>query len=47
MVYDFLAVPRNQGKYTIPAVSLTYYDTNTNQYKTIKTQSFNITVGKR
>ena len=46
MVYDFLAVPRNQGKYTIPAVSLTYYDTNTNQYKTIKTQSFNITVGK-
>ena len=26
MIYDFLAVPRNQGEYTIPPVSFTYYD---------------------
>lgn len=44
MVYDFLAVPRNQGKYTIPAISFTYYDVSTNTYKTIHTQSFNINV---
>lgn len=44
MVYDFLIVPRNQGKYTIPAVTFTYYDTNLNTYKTIKSQSFTITV---
>ena len=38
MIYDYLVVPRNRGDYTIPAVSLTYYDTSTNSYKTIKTQ---------
>lgn len=46
MIYDFLAVPRNQGNYTIPAVELTYYDTSINAYKTIKTQPFNIHVDK-
>ncbi len=46
MIYDFLAVPRNQGDYTVPAVEFTYYDTSTNAYKTIKTHSFNIHVEK-
>lgn len=46
MVYDFLAVPRNQGTYTIPPVELTYYDTGANAYKTVKTQSFTLTVAK-
>lgn len=46
MIYDFLAVPRNQGEYTIPAIEFTYYDTNSNQYKTIKTQSFSLKVDK-
>ena len=44
MVYDYLAVPRNPGQYTIPAVELVYYDTSTNSYKTVKTQVFNINV---
>ncbi len=44
MVYDYLAVPNNQGKYVIPAVSFTYYDTAANAYKTIKTQSFELNV---
>lgn len=46
MIYNILAVPRNQGHYTIPPVELTYYDTSLNQYKTIKTQSFEIEVAK-
>uniref|UniRef100_UPI0040283F39 BatD family protein n=1 Tax=Prevotella sp. TaxID=59823 RepID=UPI0040283F39 len=46
MIYDFLFVPRNQGTYTIPAVSFTYYDTDLNAYKTIKTQSFKLIVEK-
>lgn len=46
MVYDFLAVPRNQGSYTIPSVELTYYDTSKNSYKTIKTQPFKVEVEK-
>ena len=46
MVYDFLAVPRNQGSYTVPSVELTYYDTSKNAYKTIKTQPFKVEVEK-
>ena len=46
MVYDFLAVPRNQGSYTIPSVELTFYDTSKNAYKTIKTQPFKVEVEK-
>lgn len=46
MIYDFIAVPRNQGKYTIPAIEFTYFDTQSHTYKTVKTQSFEINVGK-
>ncbi len=46
MIYDFLVVPRNQGKYTIPAIEFIYYDTSSNSYKTIKTQPFELTVEK-
>lgn len=46
MVYDFLVVPRNQGRYTIPPVTFTYYDVEANAYKTIRTQAFNLTVSK-
>ena len=46
MIYDFIAVPRNQGTYTIPSVEFVYFDTNTSSYKTIKTQPFTIDVKK-
>lgn len=46
MVFDYLVVPRNQGEYTIPAVSLVYYDTQAEAYKTIKTQPLTIKVEK-
>ncbi len=46
MVYDFLAVPRSPGKYQIPAIEFTYYDTFENKYKTIKTKDFTINVSK-
>lgn len=46
MIYDFLAVPRNQGKYTIPPIELVYYDTSANAYRTAKTQAFNLNVEK-
>lgn len=46
MVYDFLAVPRHQGKYEIPPVEFVYYDTGTNSYKTVKTQAFTLNVAK-
>ncbi len=46
MIYDYLVVPRNQGKYTIPAIQFTYYDTATNTYKTASTQPIELNVLK-
>lgn len=46
MIYDFLAVPRNEGKFTIPAIEFIYYDTQLNSYRTIRTQPFTVEVGK-
>lgn len=46
MIYDMLIVPRNQGKYTIPAIKLTYFDTTTNAFKTIQTESLELEVEK-
>lgn len=44
MIYDILAVPRKEGSYVIPPVKMTYYDTSSNAYKTVQTQSFNVEV---
>jgi tetratricopeptide (TPR) repeat protein len=46
MIYDFLAVPRHQGKYKIPAVEFTYYDTSSDTYKTARTSSVQLNVAK-
>ena len=46
MIYDFLAVPRHQGKYEIPPVEFIYYDTGSNSYKTVKTEGFTLNVLK-
>jgi tetratricopeptide (TPR) repeat protein len=46
MVYEFLAVPRHQGKFTIPAVEFTYFDTQTHQYKTLTSESYELDVAK-
>ena len=46
IVYDFLAVPRHQGIYEIPAIEYTYFDTKTNSYKTLHTEPFTLKVAK-
>ncbi|MBQ9533017.1 MAG: BatD family protein [Prevotella sp.] len=46
MVYEFLAVPRNAGKYTIPAIEFIYFDTAAKSYKTLSTEAFDIIVAK-
>lgn len=46
MVYDIMAVPRHPGQYDIPAVELTYYDTGSNSYKTVRTQPMKLDVEK-
>lgn len=46
MVYDFLIVPRHKGSYTLSPVEMTYYDTESNSYKTIKSAPIKIEVAK-
>jgi len=46
MIYDFLAVPRHQGKYEIPPVTFVYYDVDDNKYKELKTDGFTLDVAK-
>ncbi len=46
MIYDMLVVPRNMGKYVIPAMNFVYFDTNSKQYKTLATQPMELTVEK-
>ena len=45
-IYDVLIVPRHQGKYDIPPVEFTYFDTNTKRYETVKTETFHLDVAK-
>jgi len=46
MIYDILAVPRHQGKYEIPPVEFTYYNTATHKYETAKSEGFTLQVEK-
>ncbi len=46
MVYDILAVPRHQGKYEIPPVEFVYFNPDTKQYETARTEGFTLDVAK-
>ena len=45
-IYDILIVPRHQGKYEIPPVEFTYFDTAAKSYKTVKSEGFVLDVAK-
>ncbi|MBR1556207.1 MAG: BatD family protein [Prevotella sp.] len=45
-IYDILIVPRHQGKYDIPPVEFTYFDTTSKRYETVKSESFHLDVAK-
>lgn len=45
-IYEYLAIPRHAGKFTIPAVSFTYFDLKTKTYKTLKSEEYVINVEK-
>jgi tetratricopeptide (TPR) repeat protein len=46
MIYDILAVPRHQGKYEIPPIEFTYFNTGTKKYETVKSEGFTLNVAK-
>ena len=46
MIYEFVAIPTKQGRYSIPPIRFTYFDTTLKQYKTISTNSMSLDVKK-
>lgn len=46
MIYDILIVPRNMGKYVIPAINFVYFDTTSKTYKTLTTSPMELNVEK-
>lgn len=44
--FEYLAIPRHAGNFTIPAIEFTYFDLKSNSYKTLKTEAYNLKVAK-
>lgn len=44
MVYDIPIVPRVKGDYTLPAVSFTYFDSASETYRTVRSDSLGLSV---
>lgn len=44
--FEYLAIPRHAGNFTIPAIEFTYFDLKSNSYKTLKTEAYNLKVVK-
>lgn len=44
--FEYLIVPRNHGKFSIKPVSFIYFDLGSGNYRTLRTQQFDITVEK-
>ena len=44
--YEYTAVPRNPGKYDIPPIEFTYFDTATNQYTTLRSEPYHLDVAR-
>lgn len=45
-VIEYLAIPRNAGTYKIPAVNFSYFDIQSNSYKTLITEEYELHVEK-
>ncbi len=43
---EYMAIPRYEGSYTIPSVEFTYFDLNTNSYKTLTTPEYQLEIAK-
>jgi len=43
---EYLAIPRYEGHYNIPPIEFSYFDLNTNSYKTVKSPEYNLQIAK-
>lgn len=44
--FDFLLIPRSKGKFRIPPIKFSYFDVGEEEYVTLKSQAFDISVNK-
>ncbi|MBQ7551063.1 MAG: protein BatD [Bacteroidales bacterium] len=44
--FEYVIIPRVAGKFTIPSAEFTYFDLSSNSYKTLTTESYELTVAK-
>ena len=44
--YEYLIIPRNEGDYVIPSIGFSFFNPRTGRYKTLKSDTFRIKVGK-
>jgi hypothetical protein len=45
-IFEYLIIPRHAGNYRIPPVEFSYFDLNKNQYQTLTTGEFKISVAR-
>lgn len=43
---EYMAIPRYEGEYTIPPVEFTYFDLNSNSYKTLTAPEYELQIAK-
>lgn len=46
VIYDYISVPRHQGKYELAPVEFCYFDPDAREYKTVTTEGYTIDVEK-
>ncbi|HEC41449.1 MAG TPA: protein BatD [Bacteroides sp.] len=44
--FEYLLIPRHAGNFRIAPVSISYFDPQTRQYRTLTTKEFHLTIGK-
>ena len=44
--FDYVIIPRNEGTFTIPKASFSFFDNQTNSYKTLTTQEYTLEIEK-
>lgn len=46
VLYDYIAVPRHQGKFEVPAVEFCYFDPDAREYRTVSADAYTVEVEK-
>ncbi|MDR1847900.1 MAG: BatD family protein [Bacteroidales bacterium] len=44
--FEYIVIPRQEGKFVIDSLAVSFYDTETKQFKTLTSSKYNLTIGK-